>query len=106
MAAGALNVGKTAPIGADLRAGTRHCTLAPFLSRTAVMSAPSDPTRCPLCGQSNQCAQTDPARAGQDCWCFAVPIDPAALARIPPREIDRSCLCPRCAQTLPPDAPS
>ncbi|MBD2836270.1 cysteine-rich CWC family protein [Pseudomonas sp. JM0905a] len=70
------------------------------------MSAPSDPTRCPLCGQSNQCTQADPTRAGQACWCFTAKIDPAALERIPAQEIDRACLCPHCAQALPPDAPS
>ena len=70
------------------------------------MSAPSDPTRCPLCGQSNQCTQADPSRAGQHCWCFTTQIDPAALERIPPQDIDRACLCPRCAQALPADAPS
>ncbi|MNQ39507.1 hypothetical protein D3C85_531300 [compost metagenome] len=99
-------MGITAPIGADLHANTGRCTLAPFPPRTFAMSAPSDPTRCPLCGQSNQCTQADPAHADQDCWCFAVPINPTALARIPPQEIDRSCLCPRCAQALPADAPS
>ncbi|MFC5695460.1 cysteine-rich CWC family protein [Pseudomonas sp. GCM10022186] len=70
------------------------------------MSTPSAPTRCPLCGQSNQCTQADPSRAGQDCWRFTVRIDPAALERIPPQDIDRACLCPRCAQALPVDAPS
>ncbi|MFG5860323.1 cysteine-rich CWC family protein [Metapseudomonas sp. CR1201] len=70
------------------------------------MSTPSDPTRCPLCGQSNQCTQADPARAGEACWCFTAKIDPAALERIPPPDIDRACLCPRCAQALPSDAPS
>ncbi|GLZ87898.1 hypothetical protein Pres01_39490 [Metapseudomonas resinovorans] len=70
------------------------------------MSAPSDPTRCPLCGQSNQCTQADPARAGEACWCFEAKIDPAVLEKIPPQDIDRTCLCPRCARALPPDAPS
>ncbi|MFZ6045443.1 cysteine-rich CWC family protein [Pseudomonas sp. CR3202] len=70
------------------------------------MSAPSDPTRCPLCGQSNQCTLADLSRAGQDCWCFTAQIDPAALERIPPQDLDRACLCPRCAQARPADAPN
>ncbi|MBM7060371.1 cysteine-rich CWC family protein [Pseudomonas sp. UL073] len=62
-----------------------------------------DPSRCPLCGQSNTCTQSDPARAGEDCWCFTAKIDPAALQRIPPELRRRACLCPRCAQLLPPE---
>ena len=41
------------------------------------MSQPLDPTRCPLCGQPNQCSL---ARGdAQPCWCFSVEIDPEAL---------------------------
>ncbi|MCY1279669.1 Cysteine-rich CWC [compost metagenome] len=60
-----------------------------------------DPTRCPLCGQSNTCTQAEPARAGEDCWCFAAEIAPQALERIPAELRRRACLCPRCAQLLP-----
>ena len=56
-----------------------------------------DPTRCPLCGQSNRCSQADPALEGQACWCFSTRIDRNALERIPPELVDRACLCPRCA---------
>ncbi|MFK8397302.1 cysteine-rich CWC family protein [Pseudomonas sp. BGr12] len=59
-----------------------------------------DPSRCPLCGQSNRCTQADPALQGQDCWCFSTPIDREALKRIPPGLVDRACLCPRCAAGL------
>lgn len=61
-----------------------------------------DPSRCPLCGQSNRCSQASaPNTDAQDCWCFSAPIDPAALQRIPAELRRRACLCPRCAQ-LPP----
>ncbi|KAF1072800.1 MAG: hypothetical protein GAK45_00074 [Pseudomonas citronellolis] len=60
-----------------------------------------DPTRCPLCGQANRCTQADPALEASACWCFETRIDPAALQRIPPEQIDRSCLCPRCAAGWP-----
>lgn len=59
-----------------------------------------DPSRCPLCGQSNRCTQADPALEGQACWCFSERIDRNALERIPPEQIDRACLCPRCAAGL------
>lgn len=63
-----------------------------------------DPSRCPLCGQSNRCTQADPALAGQSCWCFSTPVDREALESIPPELVDRACLCPRCAAGL--SAPS
>ncbi|CAD5106902.1 cysteine-rich CWC family protein [Zestomonas carbonaria] len=61
-----------------------------------------DPTRCPLCGQSNRCGVAANDRSGEDCWCFSAEIDPQALERIPPELRRRACLCPHCAQRLPP----
>ncbi|WP_315809007.1 cysteine-rich CWC family protein [Pseudomonas sp. C9-3] len=62
-----------------------------------------DPSRCPLCGQSNRCTQADSALEGQPCWCFSTRIDRNALERIPPELVDRACLCPRCAAGLKDD---
>ena len=63
-------------------------------------------TRCPLCGGANACA---PAQAGTldvECWCKTAPISAEALARVPPDQVNKSCLCPRCAAGLaPPEAP-
>ncbi|MBT8766856.1 cysteine-rich CWC family protein [Metapseudomonas boanensis] len=70
------------------------------------MNAPTDPTRCPLCGQSNQCIQANPATADQPCWCFEVRIAPEQLKQVPEQDLNRACLCPRCAHALPTDAPS
>lgn len=70
------------------------------------MSDTLDPTRCPLCGQRNSCALAEPGADGAACWCFGTTVDPGALQRIPPESIDRACLCPRCAQNLPPPAES
>ncbi|MFP8980778.1 cysteine-rich CWC family protein, partial [Pseudomonas aeruginosa] len=36
--------------------------------------------------------------------CFPTDIVAAALERIPAALRRRACLCPRCAQLLPPDA--
>ncbi|WP_339412266.1 cysteine-rich CWC family protein [Pseudomonas sp. EA_35y_Pfl2_R5] len=63
-----------------------------------------DSSRCPCCGQLNQCAQAGADAPVSDCWCFSVPIDAAQLAKLPPEQRNRSCLCPRCAQGLPPEA--
>lgn len=59
--------------------------------------APLANTICPLCGGSNQCA---PASAGTfdiECWCTKAVISPEALAQIPSEQVDKACLCPRCA---------
>lgn len=60
------------------------------------------PNRCPLCGQANSCSQADPARADQSCWCLTAEVDSQALAQVPDALKDRTCLCPCCAQGLPP----
>jgi hypothetical protein len=71
------------------------------------MSDTLDPSRCPLCGQRNHCRQASPDTSDAACWCFAARIDPQALRRVPPEQLDRACLCPRCAQNLPAaDAPN
>ncbi|WP_137819844.1 cysteine-rich CWC family protein [Pseudomonas sp. 2FG] len=62
------------------------------------MSATLDPTRCPLCGLSNQCTQADPRTAQLPCWCFSTPIDRAVLDNLPAAVRDLVCLCPNCAQ--------
>lgn len=58
---------------------------------------------CPLCGQRNQCAQAESPTPVQQCWCFAAPIERRVLERLAAAQRDRACLCPRCAQGLPPD---
>ncbi|HNN34263.1 MAG TPA: cysteine-rich CWC family protein, partial [Ottowia sp.] len=47
---------------------------------------PIDPTRCPLCGQPNRCAQQARpagAPAAPHCWCMERRVAPDALARVP-----------------------
>ena len=63
-------------------------------------AAPIDPTRCPLCGRSNQCA-VSAALPPEECWCMSVSIAPAALAQIPDSARGQSCLCPACAALTP-----
>ena len=38
-----------------------------------------NPSRCPRCGQRNQCAQAESATPVTDCWCFSARIDPEVL---------------------------
>lgn len=63
----------------------------------------TDTERCPLCGQLNQCTQADPATAGDECWCFSAEVSAQALARLSAEQIDKSCLCPKCAQWVQTD---
>ncbi|MBE7374431.1 cysteine-rich CWC family protein [Pseudomonas lopnurensis] len=60
------------------------------------MSAPVPPSRCPLCGQPNQCAQCDPS-AAQPCWCFSTRIPRQIRASIPQEARNKACICARCA---------
>ncbi|MBS7661564.1 cysteine-rich CWC family protein [Pseudomonas lalucatii] len=62
-------------------------------------------TRCPLCGRHNRCAQAGSPTPVQQCWCFAAPVAREALAHLPAAQRNRACLCPGCAQGLPPAPP-
>jgi hypothetical protein len=53
---------------------------------------------CPLCGGPNDCAPACSGSFDTPCWCAGVTIDPQALARVPPAQRNRSCLCRRCAE--------
>lgn len=60
-------------------------------------AAPRGSRTCPLCGGLNACA---PAMAGTfavSCWCQTARISRDVLARVPADQVDKSCLCPRCA---------
>ena len=57
----------------------------------------TDTTKCPLCGEVNQCA----IAAGQDaesCWCMSVTMSPDVLKAIPPEARNRVCICAECAR--------
>ncbi|HBX55516.1 cysteine-rich CWC family protein [Pseudomonas sp. UBA2684] len=59
---------------------------------------------CPRCGQPNQCAQADASAPVEACWCFQACIERSVLDSLPAAQRNRACLCPRCAQGLPPTA--
>lgn len=66
-------------------------------SDTLNHTLPLDPSRCPLCGQANQCAIT----AGllpESCWCMQTPVSQDALAQLPSEARGKACICPVCAQ--------
>jgi hypothetical protein len=60
----------------------------------------SDTTKCPLCGEANECA----VAAGRDpesCWCMTVTMSPTAIAAIPAEAQGKICICARCASGTP-----
>lgn len=64
----------------------------------AVMTDTSDPSKCPVCGEPNQCGLSNPATATQLCWCFGTEIAPEAREQIPNDALNKACICPRCAR--------
>ena len=67
--------------------------MTPDPSDKAEPSAP-DPSKCPLCGALNECGIT----AGKSkCWCFYATIPPDVLAKIPPGQVGKACICKACA---------
>jgi hypothetical protein len=59
-----------------------------------------DPTRCPLCGQSNRCAMElaqETGRPQPPCWCTKVDLASELLARVPTALQGQACICPGCA---------
>ena len=64
-----------------------------------------DSTRCPLCGQANQCAIEVELATGlkqPPCWCAQTTFTAALLSKIPEPARGKACLCTACAEL---DAP-
>jgi len=82
----------------------REAAQVKALRHNAPMAAPSpvDPSRCPLCGQSNRCAMEVARETGvapAPCWCMdaSVSFTPALLAGVPATARGLACICARCA---------
>ena len=56
-----------------------------------------DPSRCPLCGESNQCASVADPEA-TDCWCVGEKFPDELLERVPEVAVRRACICQRCVE--------
>ena len=66
------------------------------------MTDTPDSSKCPICGEPNQCALSNPATATQPRWRFTAEIAPEARERIPDDALNKACICPRCARGEPP----
>ena len=69
-----------------------------------------DPTRCPVCGAPNRCANEIERATGvaqPPCWCTQVEFGADLLARVPAAAQRRSCICAAGAaqQVSAPDGP-
>jgi len=59
-----------------------------------------DPTRCPLCGQPNTCANEVARETGvaqPPCWCTQVDFSAEVLSRVPAHAQRKACICRACA---------
>lgn len=60
-----------------------------------------DPSRCPICGQANQCAMEVEKATGQPqdpCWCMQVDFNAELLAQLPAESRGQACICRSCAE--------
>ncbi|NOQ85173.1 MAG: hypothetical protein GQ551_14290 [Myxococcales bacterium] len=60
----------------------------------------SDTTKCPLCGDVNECAVAS-GRDPESCWCMTATMSASALAAIPIEAQGKVCICARCAAGTP-----
>ncbi|MDB5871143.1 MAG: hypothetical protein JWQ07_585 [Ramlibacter sp.] len=62
-----------------------------------------DPTRCPLCGQLNQCAMEVQQATGVEqppCWCTQMDFTAELLDQLPVQARGKACICAGCAQRM------
>ncbi len=57
-----------------------------------------DASRCPLCGEQNNCPLVTPAASPEQCWCVTADIPAALLAEVPVDLRDLACICQRCVE--------
>lgn len=63
-------------------------------------AAPVDPTRCPLCGEPNRCANEIERATGvvqPACWCTNADFSVELLAQVPAEAQRLACVCEACA---------
>jgi hypothetical protein len=63
---------------------------------TPSVDSTADPTRCPLCGEPNDCQLCTTDAYKGPCWCTKVKIPEELLARVPAELRNRACICRKC----------
>jgi hypothetical protein len=59
-----------------------------------------DPSRCPICQESNACAMELAKAAGTSagrCWCFDAVFSEDVMDLVPLEAQGKACICARCA---------
>lgn len=60
-----------------------------------------DKSKCPLCGESNQCAMEIEQETGVPqgvCWCVGIAFSADLLTKIPAEAKNKACICKACAE--------
>ena len=60
-----------------------------------------DPSKCPICGEPNQCAQEIAKVTGKPpktCWCMTATFSSELLDRVPEEAKNKACICEKCAR--------
>jgi len=57
-----------------------------------------DPTKCPLCGEPNNCQLCTNQLYKGPCWCESVTIPKELLAKVPTESKNAACICRNCVQ--------
>jgi hypothetical protein len=55
-----------------------------------------DASRCPLCGQPNDCQLCTVDAYKGPCWCFQVKIPDELIAQVPADLRNKACICRNC----------
>lgn len=66
-----------------------------------IVDFPVDQTKCPFCGQDNNCASEIAKQTGEPekpCWCLNETFSEELLATIPEPAKDKACICIDCCK--------
>ena len=57
------------------------------------------PSLCPLCNQSNHCANVSACGSSQPCWCSeqTIAFPQTLLNKVPSDAKNKACICKACA---------
>lgn len=58
----------------------------------------SDPARCPVCGEVNDCQQCTSVAYKGPCWCEQHTFPEELLKKVPPEARHRACICRNCVE--------
>ena len=54
-------------------------------------------TRCPICGNANECSAALSGSFSSRCWCASMTFTAKALALVPESQRNSICICKACA---------